>query len=397
MLAAVRLGLFSYWVNSYCGGALAAFGGALVLGAMARVVRRTRFRYGVLLGIGMAILAITRPYEGLILCLVALARIAWQVVKSKERGILLRQAVTPVLLCTAAVAASLAYYDARVFLNPWTLPYTQNRAEYAVAQVFIWQSPRPEPVYRHAVMRDFYVNHEMKVASFPRTVPGFAKLLGLKVLITGFFVFGAVLSFPLAFLPRAIRDRRVRFLVWVACAVCAGLVVNAWLFPHYLAPVIGVFYVLLLQCMRHMNASRGAGPAMVRSLACACLLLVGFRLAAPAAKIEVPRIPFTWYGSEPLGLERARLQSTLQALPGRHLVFVRYTSGHNSLDDWVYNAADIDAAKIVWAREMDDAGNRELIRYFRDRKVWVVEPDRNPPALYPVPYPVERPSPALPR
>jgi hypothetical protein len=43
----------------------------------------------------------------------------------------------------------------------------------------------------------------------------------------------------------------------------------------------------------------------------------------------------------------------------------------------VYNNADIDAAPVVWAREMDPENNANLIRYFHDRQVWLFEPDRS--------------------
>ena len=53
----------------------------------------------------------------------------------------------------------------------------------------------------------------------------------------------------------------------------------------------------------------------------------------------------------------------------------------NSLFDWVYNAADIDGSKVVWAREMDPENDRNLLAYYKDRKVWLVEPDSNPPRI----------------
>src|SRR5205823_4942191 len=49
--------------------------------------------------------------------------------------------------------------------------------------------------------------------------------------------------------------------------------------------------------------------------------------------------------------------------------------------EWVYNEADIDAAKVVWARDMDATSNAELLRYFQGRRVWLIEPDSAPSKL----------------
>jgi len=51
-------------------------------------------------------------------------------------------------------------------------------------------------------------------------------------------------------------------------------------------------------------------------------------------------------------------------------------------DEWVYNGADIDGARVVWAREMDPGRqSRNLLRYFADRRAWLVEPDGATPRI----------------
>jgi hypothetical protein len=69
---------------------------------------------------------------------------------------------------------------------------------------------------------------------------------------------------------------------------------------------------------------------------------------------------------------------------GRHLILVRYRPNHNIFIEWVYNRADIDGAAVVWARDMGVEKNRELLDYYRDRKVWLFEPDVDPWKLAPM-------------
>src|SRR6185436_4733769 len=71
LLGVLRIAVFSYWGNSYWGGAIAAIGGLLVLGALPRLLAHIRFGNVVLLCLGMLILINSRPYEGLLLAIPA--------------------------------------------------------------------------------------------------------------------------------------------------------------------------------------------------------------------------------------------------------------------------------------------------------------------------------------
>ncbi len=88
---------------------------------------------------------------------------------------------------------------------------------------------------------------------------------------------------------------------------------------------------------------------------------------------------------------RAAIAKTLSNTPGKHLIMVRYEEDHNLHDEWVYNGAEIDTAKVLWARELDPAQNAKLFAYFRDRQVWLVEPDTDNTELVPYQGPPVQP------
>lgn len=83
---------------------------------------------------------------------------------------------------------------------------------------------------------------------------------------------------------------------------------------------------------------------------------------------------------------RATVLRKLRQLPGKQLVIVHHDPQHNEgFDHWVYNRADLDSAKVIWAHDMGAAKNEELIRYFKPRRVWLLYADDHPPKLAPYP------------
>jgi hypothetical protein len=399
VLAILRLGLFSYWIDSYSGaGSISALGGALLLGALPRFMKTARLRYGLLMALGIILLGTSRLYEGMLLCLPVLCFLAWWMIFGKNRptaAVLIRRAAVPLALIVAA-GAWMGYYNYRVFGSPTTLPYTVDRAQYAVAPYFVWQSQRPEPLYRHEVMRKFYKQNELADFQKIHSISGFVPQTLLKAVRATLFYAGIVLLIPLIMLRRVLLDRRIRFLVVCLLVLIAGQLIEIYLVPHYIAPFTAAFYAIGLQAMRHLRfwtpGGQPVGMTLVRLTVTLCVVLAGVRLFAEPLHLDLPLWPvgwtFEWYGHRfQSGSERARVAADLAKLPEKSLVIVRYSPDHQPLNEWVYNTADIDNSKVVWAREMDEAENRELIDYYKDRTVWLVQPDAKPTSvsLYPSP------------
>jgi len=401
LLAVVRLGLFTCWTNTYhAAGSLAAIGGALVIGSAPRLMKTARMRYGLLMSIGIAILILTRPFEGMLLCLPVAAVLGRWVIKGKNRPpmpVLLRRACLPVAVFVGAVLW-MGYYDYKAFGNPLTLPYTVDRNTYAVAPYYIWQKPRPTPVYSNSVMQRFYTHDEYEFYTKMHTRSGFVAMTLLKVYLTFLFYAGFALLLPLIMIRRVFLDKRLRFLVMCCLVLLAGMSIEIYLLPHYVAPFTVVFYAIGLQCMRHLRVCKSnrqpVGLTLVRSIALVILVLAGLRLGARSLHAGVPQEPTsgwnsTWFGPEHYGDERARLEAQLAGMPGPQLAIVRYGSHHDNLNEWVYNNPNIDVSKVVWARELDPAHNKELIDYYRNRTAWLVQPDSSPATVSPYPVQVE--------
>lgn len=394
VLAILRLGLFGYWINSYWGGAAPAIGGLLVLGALPRITRSPKVHDSLLMACGMVVLANSRPYEGFVLSLsVCVLLLLWI---SKKRGLALKTAlartVPPALIVLALAGAGMAYYYWRVTGNPLRMPYQVDRDQYAPARIFLWERPNPTPAYRNEQMRDFYVGWELAKFEEAKTPVGLVKNTAGKAIAFWMFFLGPAFTLPLLFFPWILKDRRVRPLVIIGGVFLGGLTLNTWFYAHYAAPITGLIYAIVLQGLRHLRAWRwhglSTGLLLARGLPVLCLAMVLLRVCAqPLSFYMPPDWPMTWYYTRPGNTERARIEARLEQEPGLQLALVRYKPGHDFFEEWVYNRADIANAKVVWARELDDASNRALIRYFHGRWVWLVEPDTKPATVVPYPSP----------
>jgi hypothetical protein len=384
LLAVFRFGILSYWMNSYWVPALAATGGALVLGAYPRLRRSPCFRNAAWMALGLVILANSRPYEGFVFSLpfaAAILRLLVNQPKGREPRTFRRAAgVLTVLLLAGAIATG--YYYWRVTGSPFRFTYQVNRQTYAVVPYFIMLPQRPAPEYHDAVMRDYYLGWEINQFREYATLAGFFRSTAHKVSELWRFYLGPILTIPLIGFPFLFRDRRMRFPLIVAAVCCCGWMIETWTMPHYVAPATALLYLLIVQCLRHLQfwnwRGRALGAELVRMVAFLSVAMVLLRLVA--ILIHAPLEPRWPRGN----LERPQIVAELSRLPAPQLVFVRYGPHHDVDHEWVFNDPDIDQSKIVWARDMGPE-NEEVLRYYPHREAWYLDADEIPPRLTAVP------------
>ena len=392
MLVVIRIGIFSYWMNSYWGGSVAALGGALVLGALPRIKRNPRLRDAILMGMGCAILANSRPYEGLFLCVpVFVLLLIWIRETSVPWATLASRVVLPLLLLLVVTLSAMGYYFWRTTGSPFRTPFQVNSAAYNPVPYFPWQELRAIPHYNHQVMKTFYLDWWMWQYQLGHSHP--IILLLVKGCAFWFFFVGPILSLPLLavcfVLPYGtwLQQFRpgTRRLLLVSSTVMLGALLPVYFNPHYVAGITCAVYALLLSALRDVRRwrplGRPAGVSLIRAVPLVALVMPIVALAAPNLGKANSLNLATWCSPIVSGSYRAGIIARLSQQPGRHLVIVRYRPEHIPNVEWVFNGADIDHSKVVWARDMGQEENADLIRYFNDRTIWLVDPDLLPPKL----------------
>jgi len=302
----------------------------------------------------------------------------------------------PILVSTVLVVGFMGYYFWRTTTNPLRPTYVENIKQYAVAPYFPWQALKPIPEYRNVQMQQFY--EEWPVAQYEEARHHPIRVLLLKAVWFCLFFTGPIflapfitlsLALPVGFQLRDISPS-VRYLGLVFVFSLIGLTLPIFFLPHYAAPLTCVFYALTATVLRYLwnwtNNGKLSGRTMTRAFVSACILLIPVRtlalrlnihLAAPALK--------TWASAADQMTARDVLAKEIVGSRGMVLLIVRYSAEHDYMREWVYNGADIEHEKIIWARDMGPEKNQELIDYFKERRVWLLQPDETPPRLQPYP------------
>jgi hypothetical protein len=423
------------WGQTYYGGAPALLGGLLLFGAAARLQRGPSFINSLWLSLGLLILAVTRPYEGLIASLPVLLVLSIRAVKA-SRG-LRRQWLLSVLLPACLVLtcgfAALGWYHWRVTGSPWVWPYRLYEATYTRrTNVFNTLLSFTDLGPRGRTIPSLEYESSAAMRRIAETKPvwyGVWKagrqwwfhvglLATLPLLLVIFRQFLLWRSRPTSVVARAsqpvsrpknlatapIKNDASKLGIsanntslattWEGRATALAdspvrkprgrILVNLALWTIGLVAAA----ILLQRTAGHPHYAAPVQPLIL------VLIIQGLRIlrTGRVARYRFGPDAVSWFiwstalffvlplftgtnqpQPRPWSLERARLLSELVQRSRPQLVIVRYAAKHSMHEEWVYNRANIDQAHVIWARDLGEKRTAELLKLFPDREVTVIE------------------------
>jgi len=387
LLAVIEFGPLNQWANDYWGGGAAAAAGCLVFGALPRLREKPRARDAVLLGAGLGLHLITRQFESLFLFAAVVFYWAPLLRRPAEMGSALRPLVKvlPEIALAVLPFIGLTLFQNKAVTGSWTtLPEQLSQYQYGVPASLTFQphvtphrdlTPQQQMDYR--MQRGFR-------GEKPETLVTYLERLEYRVRFYRFFFLPPLYLALIAFL---FRLREWRF-AWAAITA-AIFALGTNFFPafqlHYAAGVTCLFVLMSVAGLETISGivvrKQPAGLEAMRFLAVLCaahfVFWYGLHLTEPWSASAAVESYETWdainHGNPQ---RRIYVNRKLAAIPGKLLVFVRYNPvRHVFQDEWVYNAADIDGARIVFARDLGTEENEKLRKYYADRSVWLLEPD----------------------
>jgi len=371
LIAVVRISWFSYFGNAYWGGAAAMLGGCLLLGSAARLARRPRPRDGLLLALGVLLLANSRPFEGGVLALPICLYTFWVLLRKRSSPRIWLPGV--VLLLLGSIWTG--YYCHRVtgrFMFPWVVHWQQ----WGMAPPFLFGKPNYSHHYQFPEQLSYNRDGDMLPYTTFHGVSDIVPVVLAKSICEWiFFVFPA-LTLPLIGLIPTLRARKSRMLIYILAVACIGYFSETALQAHYFAVASGIVYLVLLNGMRWMRVNARNNIIwlkLMRGTLASVVIMFAVRLVV----VPPDGIPSwaTWtvqMGQTPAWRD---VHQIMDAKPGKQLVLVRYGPNHRWENEWIYNGHDIPTQHVIWARDSEPGeSNLPLLCEFRDRQVWLLIP-----------------------
>jgi len=360
-----------YWTETYWGGAVAALGAALLIGSYRRITAFGRTGFGWTFGLGALLLMNARPFEcGALVALMTLALLRFAVSS--------RRWLPTALLGLIAAASITCGYNYAVTGRPLLMPYVLYMQQYTEGPAMLIIPPSAPKQYTNPAIQRVHASLELSIYNEFRSHPIWERVwLNLLTIATTLYVDNGLLRFaPLIFLLVFRRDGSVLLLAAAGVILTGAHTLEVFPFMHYMAPLavvlIGCSIIIIDRLWRRrVNRRQALSIAVV---------FVAMTLIAPLSQAvaAVQGRPFDLYYGDGFGAVRARIVNDVMKLPGRHVIFAGLNPKRSPDDEWVHNPADIDAARIVWAHDLGEPRNIELLEYFKGRTFWRLDETGDP-------------------
>jgi hypothetical protein len=375
LIVICQFGPLSPWMNNYFGGGIAAAAACLVVGALPRLQKQTRWTHATALGFGLGFAFLARPFESTLLGLSAALFVLFLIPRDRWARL------TLFVVIAGVPSAVLFFMHNHAVTGNWlTLPYMLNRYEYGVPATFTFQE-NPVPHRPLTVEQQLVYEAQVRVHGEGTDTPRRYVSRFVSRLPSYRFFFDPVLYMAvIAFIP-ALRSKSRQWVLLTVFIFMSGTTFYPHFYPHYIAPLTGLFVLVIVIGLRNLSEWR---PWIARGVTIVYvgqfLFLYGIHLYGDEQWM-MRTTHFSRYINWGDPQARIKIKKQLQETPGNHLVFIQDPPPQYRFISWMQNGADIDRSRIVWARDLGAAENEQLKRYYPNRVVWLLKTEVQPPKL----------------
>src|ERR1017187_8008939 len=237
ILAVMEFGPLNQWMNGYWGGALAAASGCMVFGALPRLAERANTRDALILGGGLSIHFLTRPYESLFLVI----GVVLFFVPFMRRVI----RAVPIVMLAVIPAIGITLLQNKCVTGHWTtLPYQLSQYQYGVPASLTFQ---PNPVPHRELTPQQQLEYKSQLAfreGEKDTLKTYLLRLEYRVRFYRFFFLAPLFLTIPAFCVAAVREFRYAWVLLTLLIFALGINLFPAFQLHYLGAAASLFILM---------------------------------------------------------------------------------------------------------------------------------------------------------
>ncbi len=354
----------NYWVLSYWGGLTAAIGGCLAFGGFWKCLSASsigRRQAAVFCGIGLVLLMITRPYEGLVATASAFSTFYCAAILIRKHSFAnIFQRFLPTLFLVTLGFIFVLYYNYTITNKPLRFPQSEFSKQYFNGSPIVSSKTKRFVSIDVGQFKSFYDYYLKPNDMFYKLEDGVVRK---SKMIFSFFFFHytgivVLLAIPLCW------SQKAGFLLLPMIAAWIADVLIVPFMPHYIAPIAPIFVILQFLCLRALVLRL---PEYRYKILVFILLLLCIFIFQLKQRISVPE--YINFDFLKFANQRMDIESTLRESDQYDCVLVRYSTSSSYLTEWVYNLSNTDEQHVVWAHDLGEK-NIELMQYYPERRFW---------------------------